>query len=305
MGVGLAHPGIQSHLPSPTPPLTSPRRGEGNSTELVSSPAPQPATGASTIRARFSAIEGATRIADLYEQGALRLRMPRPHGRTEAILLNTGGGIAGGDVLDIAIDLDAGARLVATTQAAEKIYRAHDRPATIATRLGLADGARLDWLPQETILFDRARLRRTLDVDMAASATLTALETVVFGRQARGETVVAGLFRDRWRIRRGGRLVLAEDIALDGPIAALLARPAIGGGARAIATLVHIAPDATDRLDAVRRALHDGGAEAGASAWNGLLVARFASPDAGSVRRAVAAAASALIPAALPRAWDH
>ena len=261
--------------------------------------------GSSAIRARFSAIDGLTRIADLYEQGSLRLRMPRPHTGTEAVLLNTGGGIAGGDALEIALELDPGARLVATTQAAEKIYRAHDAPATIATRLTLAANTRLDWLPQETILFDRARLLRTLTVGMAATATLTVLETVVFGRTARGESLQEGLFRDRWRIRRDGRLLLAEDVALDGGIAEILARPAIGAGARAIATLVHVAPTAADTLDAVRAALHDARSEAGASSWNGMLVARFASPDATRVRRLAAAAVAAITCQPLPRTWGY
>ena len=190
-----------------------------------------------------------------------------------------------------------------TSQAAEKIYRAEAAPAAITTRISLGDGARLDWLPQETILFNGARLSRTLDVEMAATASLTLVESVVLGRGAHGETVEHGSLRDRWRIRRAGRLVLAEDVRLEGEIAARMRRPAIGAGARAIATLLHIAPRAEQLLDGLRAALAHAGCRCGASAWNGCLVARFLSSDPAQLRIDIARAAMALTKSDMPRSW--
>ena len=260
--------------------------------------------GASEVRAELRVNGGVTGLAQLYETGSLRLRLPRAHGRCEAVLLNTGGGIAGGDRLATALTLGAGAHVVATSQAAEKIYRAEAEPATIAVRLTLGAGARLDWLPQETILHDGARVRRALEIDMAGDATLTLLEMIVFGRLARGEQVTSGEIGDRWRIRRDGRLVLAEQIRLEGPVAGRLDRGAIGNGARAIATLVHIAPSAEGRIDAVRETLTGATCHAGASAWNGMLVTRFAAADPALLRAAAARAAMTLTGAALPRSWS-
>ena len=110
--------------------------------------------------------------------------------------------------------------------------------------------AELAWLPQESILFDGARLSRRLDVDVAAGA-LTIKEGVVFGRTARPELMRHGLFHDRWRIRRDGRLLLAENVRLDGDIAATLdARPP--AGARAPSPRSSMSRPAEQKLDAVR-----------------------------------------------------
>ena len=174
---------------------------------------------ASALQVSFAGAGSRTHIDQHYSHGSLRLRQPRARGACEAVLLNTGGGIAGGDRLALDFSLGPGAHVQITSQAAEKIYRAEHAPATIATRIALAAGARLDWLPQETILFNAARLSRTLDVEIDPGATLTLLEIIVLGRVAHGEQVTTGSLRDRWRIRRGGRLVLAEDVRLDGEIA--------------------------------------------------------------------------------------
>ena len=259
----------------------------------------------SRLHASFVARAPATtRIDRLYSHGSLRLRMPRAHGICQAVLINTGGGIAGGDRMALDFAIGTGADVSITSQAAEKIYRAEgSEPASIATRMSVDSGARLDWLPQETILFDGSRLQRTLDVELDPTARLTLLESVVLGRGAHGETVQHGSLRDRWRIRRGGRLVLAEAIRLDGEIAAQMARAAIGAGARAMATLLHIAPDAEQRLDATRVGLADTSSRCGASAWNGCLVVRFLSSDPAALRVDAARAATLLTGRAMPRSW--
>ena len=149
-----------------------------------------------------------------------------------------------------------------------------------------------------------ARLRRRLDADVAADATLTIVESLVFGRLAMGEVVTDGELRDRWRVRRDGALVFAEELRIDGAVAQTLDRPAIGRAARATATLLHVAPDAETRLEPFRDALRDAQAEWGASAWNGMLVARFVSPSPEHQRAAIVTALGALLGKSAPRVWQ-
>lgn len=271
--------------------------------ECPSDPAQLPAyvRAQGAIRARFDAQGGATRIAELYETGGYRMRFPRGP-RCEAVIVNTGGGVAGGDHVTMSFAAGPGAQVVCTTATAEKIYRSDGATAQIDVQLDLGAGASLAWLPQETILFDAAALRRRLDVSLAADSRLTLLECVTFGRGAMGETCARGAFRDRWRVRREGRLVFAEEMRFDGAIHSLLDRLAIGAGARAAATLVHVGPEASSRLDALRAALDVPECEAAASSWDGLLVARLVSPLPHALRRAVMAAAQTL-DAPVPRLW--
>jgi urease accessory protein len=243
-------------------------------------------------------------VAGLYEAGGVRLRFPNAGSKCEGVLINTAGGMTGGDSMRLSFDLQRNAAVTVATQAAEKVYRAENAPASVDLTFALAEEGSLAWLPQETILFDGARLVRSLDVTVAASARLTLLEIVVFGRVARGEQLNGGLFRDRWRIRREGQIVLAEEVRLDGRISNLLARRATGGGARAVATLVHVSPNAEARLAAVRRTLADARSECGASAWNGLLVVRFAGADPAAVRADGVRAVIRLLRAPLPRVWS-
>src|SRR5262249_33384221 len=145
----------------------------------------------------------------------------------------------------------------------------------VETRLTVVAGARLDWVPQETIVFNRSGLARRLEADVDPSATLLAVESVVLGRTAMGESVDQTVVRDAWRIRRGGRLVFADTTRIDGDAKGLMAGPSTGGGAAAFATLVLVAPDAEARLETARSVLADMTFEGGASAWNGILVARM------------------------------
>ncbi|MBL8588943.1 MAG: urease accessory protein UreD [Methylobacteriaceae bacterium] len=255
------------------------------------------------IRARFTAATEGARLADLYEAGGYRLRFPRGGETREAVIVNTGGGVAGGDEVTLDIALEAGARVLATTVAAEKIYRSDGAAARIDVSLDVAAGASLEWAPQETILFDAAALTRRLDASVAADASLTMVESVVFGRIAMGERCGPGALHDRWRVRRAGRLVFAEDLRFDGAIQSLLDRLAVGAGARAAATLLHVSPQAETRLEPLREALAAEPCECAASAWDGMVVARFVSPLPESLRRAVMAATTALRGAGPPRLW--
>jgi len=235
----------------------------------------------------------------------MRIRLPRDKGEgLDAVLVNTAGGIACGDRFSVEIDVRSSASVTVATPGAEKVYRSDGPVAELAVDLKLEPGARLDWLPQETILFDRARLRRTLTAEMPEDAAMTLFEAVVFGREARAEHIADGLFEDRWRIRRGGRLVYADSLRLDGPIADLLRKPGVGKGARAFATLIHVAPDAEARLDFVREHLASSqDCDAAASAWNGLLAVRFCAMTIEALRNAAISFLLAFRGGPLPRVW--
>ena len=266
-------------------------------------PVPASVRGDSVVRAAFSATEGRTSLADLYQQGALRLRFPRGP-RCEAVLVNTGGGITGGDRLSTTLSLAPDADVTATSQAAEKIYRSDGAPCEIAVSVALGAGSRLAWLPQETILYRRACVQRRLAIELAGDATLTVLEMLVLGRTAHGEVLDEASWLDRWDIKREGRLILAEAVRLDGDVAALMRRAAAGGGANAIATLVHVAPHAEARLADVRAALQGSAMPCAASAWNGMIVVRLLASSSHILRRDAGSIAILLTGGALPRAWN-
>jgi urease accessory protein len=228
-------------------------------------------------------------IGRVAEAGPLRVRFPRitDKNRLEAILINTAGGIVGGDVLQYEIESGERTTLALTSQAAEKIYRSAGETARIKVKLMAHDGSTLAWLPQETILFDRVKVGRSLEADIAPSANVTICESVVFGRTAMGERVAMGAFEDCWRIKRGGRLVFADTTRLDGKIDSLLGKAAIANGATCIATILHVAPDADTRCEAARAALDDPEIEAGASAFEGMLIVRMLAADSFALRRAI------------------
>ncbi len=255
---------------------------------------------ASRLALSVAAAGAATRRRQVYEDGPLRVRFPNSgEAGLEAMIVNTAGGIAGGDRHDIDIAVGDGATLGVTTAAAEKIYRALGPEAEIAIKLAVGAGARLSWLPQETILFDRARLRRGIEVELAPDATLVMAEAAVFGRSAMGETVEDGAFTDRWRVRRDGRLVFAENVRLDGAIAEMFAEPAVAGGGVAIATVLAVPGDASMAERARARTFCG---EVGVSAWNGLAAARLCAKDGAGLRRDLAAVIAAF-GGTLPRLW--
>ena len=228
--------------------------------------------------------DGATRRGDLHESGSLRVRFPSPEqDGLSGVFVNTAGGIAGGDRFDIDIAAGEGARLTLTTAAAEKVYRAPGAAAQLSIALKAERGAHLSWLPQETILFDRARIVRRIDIDLAEDASLLLCEIVVFGRAAMGEKMLHGEFVDRWRLRRGGRLVFAETVRLDGDIGEKLARPAIANGGVAIGTAL-IVPGDEALVERIREASETFGGEVGISCWNGFAMARFCAQDAAKLR---------------------
>ena len=178
---------------------------------------------AGILRVRFARAGAATRLADLHETGGVRLKLPRG-AHCEAVMVNVGGGLAGGDRLDVALALEAGAHATFTTQSAEKIYRADGAQTLVEAQVTLGAEADLIWAPQETLLFDGARLRRRLDVAMAATATLTLVESAVFGRLAHGEHDADAHVRDSWRVRRDGALLIVFMMTMPGGLVGTIAR---------------------------------------------------------------------------------
>jgi urease accessory protein len=319
-GEGREGEATRSEFVAAAPSLPSPASGGGERTagaatgvkEKTAGAASDPLAAADIFAANrahgrvslaVSATSTGVRRTASREEGSLRVRLPNACADApEAVLVNTAGGIAGGDRFAVDVTLDAGARLVVTTAAAEKIYRSHGPDAWFDVTATLADGAKLTWLPQETIVFDRARLARTITIALAPAAELLLAETVVFGRAAMGETVREGCFADRWRIRRDGRLIFAENFRLDGALSSRLNEAAVTGGRTALGTVM-TAPGDDAAVEAVRAASGAFRGEVGVSAWNGIALVRLAAHDGAALRHDLVVLLSALGRRALPRIW--
>lgn len=236
-------------------------------------------------------LHGRTVPDRIEEEGPSRIRFPaggRRAGALEGILLNTGGGVASGDHFATRVNVEAGARLVLTSQAAEKCYRSDGGRSRLAVELSVASEASLDWLPQPTILFDGVHMHRSISAEVAAAGRLLVAESVVLGRTARGERFVNGAFGDSWRIRREGRLIYADGLSLGGPrpgiAGATLSRNACARDWAGFATLLLVSPDVEARLEEARAAADAlmetrEDVEIGVSAWDGMLCARLLARD--------------------------
>ena len=243
-----------------------------------------------------------TEIVSLYQEGCAKIRLPHTHNDSlQAVLMNTAGGLTDGDHIRWSARADEGARLTLTTPTCERIYRSLGQDARIDTMLTAEPGAHVDWLPQETILFEGSRLDRRLEIDLAETATLTAVEAVLIGRQAMGEAAPSARLRDNWRIRRHGRLIHAESTRLSGDPQERTSLSLLSG-ARAFATVLHISPLAERRLDAVRVLLPETG---GASLIEDRLTVRLLAPNGLALRRALAPIIALLSSAgSVPRLWS-
>lgn len=255
---------------------------------------------------------GVTRLADLYQRAPCRVLFPDAEAGEpcQAVLLTTSGGLTGGDRLKMQIEIGAGARATLSTQAAEKLYRAGDGDADtrIDVQLVVGAGAWAEWLAQETILFDHARLRRSFCAELAADAQLLAVESRVFGRGAMNERFEHGLLHEVCRIRRDGRLIWADAQHLAGDLRAVFAARFGFGGSAGSATVVYVAPRASRQLDAVRALLATQTVAAAATVIDEVLVVRLLSADVMALRGATIAVAAMLRAAAglaarLPQVW--
>ena len=257
----------------------------------------------------FRRRETRTGIQTFYQEGCLKTRLPRPQNPEicEAVTMNISGGVAGGDSLATTVELHPDARLSLASQAAERVYRALAEPACIATKITVHANAHMEYLPQETILFDGFSLRRSLEIELDESAGFLGVESLVFGRLAMGERVTTGTLRDSITLIRGGKRILQYITRLNGDVAAQLHRKAVGNGATAMATLILATPTAPEKLAALRSALTGlpAGAQAGASSFDGILTSRILAPDGFSLRKILRAALAAIREEQpLPRVWQ-
>lgn len=267
---------------------------------------PQSVRSQGALRVGFEQRGDATMMRDSYQAGCLRVRLPRrpESDRPCAIILNTAGGLADGDSIVQNLRWADGTCATVTTQAAEKVYRALSAGCRIQTCIDVEPGADAEWLPQETILFDRAWLERDARIMLAADVSFLGLEAIVLGRAAMGERMTHGRLRDRMRIYRSGRLIYADALEIGGDVDTLMRRAAIGDGAGAMAVIVHASTRAASLLEPVRDALAVSRGHAAASSWNGLLAVRLLAPDGATLRADIIAALSALRSGRpLPRVW--
>lgn len=253
-------------------------------------------------RLSFRRAGASTRLEGLHQSGSAKAFVHPSASGPDVVFLNTSGGMTGGDRLSYALTLGEGCRVTATTQTAERAYRSADGVAEVTVRHDLGPGAHLDWLPQETILFDHSSLARTTDVGLGAGASCLLLEAVVLGRAAMGEVVRTLMFTDRRRVTRQGQPVLFEPLSLGTP--ALQAGIGVLQGARAFASLALVAEGAETRLAAVRAVLDEPGVDAGASGFDGKLTLRLMAADGWPLRRQILRVLEVLRDGPLPRVWQ-
>ena len=238
----------------------------------------------------------------LRQSGAFKALFPRPEHGLQAILINTSGGVTGGDRFHVTAHIGTDTHTTLTTQAAERAYRASPgETGHMRSRLTVAENTTLHWLPQELILYNGCALDRRLEIDLAPTARLLMAEPVLFGRTAMGETLTDASFRDRIRITRAGQPLYLDGVSLTGDLAARLARASSGNGAAAMVSLLYVAPDAEAHLAPLRALLPPTG---GASLLApDMLTLRLVAPDGHALRTHLLPALDRLSGGALPTSW--
>src|SRR5262245_24560881 len=228
------------------------------------------------------------RIVDVFQRSPIRVMFPRVGGAIEeAVLVNTGGGIAGGDRLECAVTALAHASIAVTSQAAEKVYRALNEPARIATKLKACEAAKLAWLPQETIIYNWGRLSRETEVELSSGAEVLALEWLVLGRAAHGEKMVGGHVTDSWRVKKDGRLVWADCFRVTDEMFSHLYRKALLSSCKAVGTLIYFGPHLDTRLELFRDIARYLECNCAATLVGGLIIVRFAAAESYGLRLAL------------------
>lgn len=279
---------------------------------MKNSVAPRLERSSGVTRLSFKSVPSGTALAELYQQGCCKVRFPQSTGaRLEAVLLNTSGGLTDGDTLSTKIAWHPGTRATVTTQAAERVYRAASRDvARVSTQISIDDDCLAGWLPQETIVFDGARLARTLEIDMQSTSRLFALESVVFGRRAMGETFRHGRVADRWQIAIDGRLEFSDNFLLDDQLVGraddYLDHASVANAAHCLATLVIVATDCEAVVERTRKLAATAGVEVGATRLGRLAVLRILAGDGQAMRKTIAQVIATLgstLDIELPRVW--
>jgi urease accessory protein len=237
----------------------------------------------------LNGFEKKTRLVELFQRFPIRVLFPRTNSGAieEAVLVNTAGGIAGRDKLQFEVIALPNASVAVTSQAAEKVYRALREPAQVVTKLKVCEAAKLAWLPQETIVFNRARLVREMEIELSAGAELLALEWIVLGRAARGEQMAGGHIQDSWRVKKDGRLLWADSFRASDEAIPHLYKKALLSSCRALATLVYFGPDIGTRMDLLRDMAASLECHSGTTSVGGLIVARFAAEISTDLRLAL------------------
>lgn len=241
----------------------------------------------------------------LFQSGSAKALLPRSYGPSEeVVLVNTAGGITGGDLFNYECGAHA-SDVTVTTQAAERAYRSSaDELASLTVKLTAQKGAKLHWLPQETILFDNSRLARSIDVHMDQSSECLLLESLVFGRHAMGETLTQCHFTDRWRIHRDGRLVHAEALRLDRDLDHCLAHGAGANGAQMMAVAIYVGPRAGPIHNDMKTALDHVASRAAVSTWNDKVVMRLLAQDTMTGKRDLTQFLTTMGGVQVPRVWQ-
>jgi len=172
-------------------------------------PNPTPDTGwHGNLQLTYARSNAATQLTNSQVQAPLKVQRPfypEGDGVCHSVMLHTAGGIVGGDRLSFAIDLQPQAQVLITTAAAGKIYRTNGLEAQQTGQIDVAEGACLEWLPQETIVFDRALYRQKLRINLAPGALWFGWEIVRFGRSARGERFTEGDWRSQTEVWQAGK----------------------------------------------------------------------------------------------------
>jgi urease accessory protein len=227
-----------------------------------------------------------TRIVDIFQRSPIKIMFPGFRGVPveEAVLVNTAGGIAGGDRLESAVTVLADASVTVTSQAAERVYRALNEPALIDTRLKMCGTAKLAWLPQETIVFNGGRMRRNTEIQISAGAELLALEWLVLGRAAHGEELVGGQITDGWQVRLDGRLIWADRFRVTDDVFPRLRSRALLADFKAIGTLIYFGPDAEARVQFLRDLAPQLPCHCVTTAVSGLVITRLAAHAAAELK---------------------
>lgn len=250
---------------------------------------------------------GKSEIVRLYQSGCGKARIPRSAGTAlEAVLINSSGGMTGGDRISWGVEVEQEAFASITSQACERVYKAPADTAQVDINVKVAPNGKLAWLPQETILFDQGHLSRTLNADLDRDAEALFVESVIFGRGAMGEQVTKGSLHDRWRIRQQGKLIHAEDLRVAGDIAGTINQRFTTDGDAAMATVLLVSPGAEGHLSDVRKILNDTGEanKSGASVWNGKLLARVIAKDGYELRKTLVPLINLLnFEAQVPKVW--
>lgn len=240
-------------------------------------------------RVVLSGSERGARIVDVFQRSPVRIMFPRTGGNAikEVVFLNTSGGIAGGDRLESAVTALTNASITVSSQAAEKVYRALNEPARVATKLKACESARLAWLPQETIVFNFGRLSRQTEIELSSGAELLALEWLVLGRAAHGEKMLGGYILDSWRVKKDGRLIWADSFRATNDVFPHLHRKALLSGCSAIGTLIYFGPDPETRLEFLRDIAASLKCHCAATSVGGLIIVRFAAAMSHELRLAL------------------